>query len=170
MGGISGILGREEVSDRLLEGLRRLEYRGYDSAGLCTVIDGRLERRRAEGKLDNLARELSQEPLPGIVGIAHTRWATHGAHPRDNAHPHATDEVAVVPNGTITTFRPLREELVAEGRTFASQTDTEVVAHLVSREIERGAHPKDAVAAALQRIHGAFALADRKSTRLNSSH
>src|SRR3546814_15011234 len=95
MCGIIGILGREEVSDRLLEGLRRLEYRGYDSAGLCTVIDGRLERRRAEGKLDNLARELSQEPLPGIVGIAHTRWATHGAPTRDHAHPHATDEVAV---------------------------------------------------------------------------
>src|SRR3546814_724268 len=159
MCGIIGILGREEVSDRLREGRMRLEYLGYDSAGLCTVIDGRVERRRAEGKLDKLARELSQEPRPGIVGIAHTRWATHGAPTRDNAHPHATDEVAVVHNGIIENFRPLREELVAEGRTFASQTDTEVVAHLVSREIERGAHPKDAVAAALKRIHGAFALA-----------
>ncbi|PWG01376.1 glutamine--fructose-6-phosphate transaminase (isomerizing) [Sphingosinicella humi] len=159
MCGIIGILGREEVSDRLLQGLRRLEYRGYDSAGLCTVIDGRLERRRAEGKLDNLARELDAEPLPGVVGIAHTRWATHGAPTRDNAHPHATGEVAVVHNGIIENFRPLREELIAEGRSFASQTDTEVVAHLVSREIERGADPKEAVSTALKRIHGAFALA-----------
>ena len=147
MCGIIGIVGREEVSDRLLAGLRRLEYRGYDSAGLCTIVDGRLERRRAEGKLDNLARELAADPLPGTVGIAHTRWATHGAPTRDNAHPHATDEVALVHNGIIENFRPLREELIAEGRVFASQTDTEVVAHLVSREIERGAHPKDAVAA-----------------------
>src|SRR3546814_14860686 len=105
MCGIIGILGREEVSDRLLEGLRRLEYRGYDSAGLCTVIDGRLERRSAEGKLDNLARELSQEPLPGIVGIAHTRWALHGPLPRDNAHPHHPDNVAVIHNGTNPHFR-----------------------------------------------------------------
>ena len=159
MCGIIGIVGREEVSDRLLAGLRRLEYRGYDSAGLCTIVDGRLERRRAEGKLDNLARELAADPLPGTVGIAHTRWATHGAPTRDNAHPHATDEVALVHNGIIENFRPLREELIAEGRVFASQTDTEVVAHLVSREIERGAHPKDAVAATLKRLHGAFALA-----------
>ncbi len=159
MCGIIGILGREEVSDRLLQGLRRLEYRGYDSAGLCTVIDGRLERRRAEGKLDNLARELVDDPLPGHVGIAHTRWATHGAPTRDNAHPHATQEVALVHNGIIENFRPLREELIADGRRFASQTDTEVVAHLISREVERGAHPKDAVAATLKRLHGAFSLA-----------
>ncbi|WP_106639718.1 glutamine--fructose-6-phosphate transaminase (isomerizing) [Allosphingosinicella vermicomposti] len=159
MCGIIGILGREEVSDRLVQGLRRLEYRGYDSAGLCTIVDGKLERRRAEGKLDNLARELDASPLPGTVGIAHTRWATHGAPTRDNAHPHATDEVALVHNGIIENFRPLREELIAEGRTFTSQTDTEVVAHLVSREVERGSSPKDAVAAVLKRLHGAFSLA-----------
>jgi len=142
-----------------MEGLRRLEYRGYDSAGLCTIVGGGLERRRAEGKLDNLARELAAHPLPGEVGIAHTRWATHGAPTRDNAHPHATEEVALVHNGIIENFRPLREELLAEGRVFSSQTDTEVVAHLISREIEAGAHPRDAVSRTLKRLHGAFALA-----------
>ena len=159
MCGIIGIVGRGDVAGRLLDGLKRLEYRGYDSAGLCTIVDGRLERRRAEGKLDNLARELATDPLPGEVGIAHTRWATHGAPTRDNAHPHATDEVALVHNGIIENFRPLREELVAEGRRFSSQTDTEVVAHLVSRAIEQGATPKDAVSATLKRLHGAFSLA-----------
>ena len=159
MCGIIGIVGREQVSARLIEGLRRLEYRGYDSAGLCTIVDGHLERRRAEGKLDNLAREVAADPLPGVVGIAHTRWATHGAPTRDNAHPHATEEVALVHNGIIENFRPLREELIADGRSFSSQTDTEVVAHLISREIENGASPKDAVAKSLKRLHGAFSLA-----------
>jgi glucosamine--fructose-6-phosphate aminotransferase (isomerizing) len=159
MCGIIGIVGKEEVSGRLLEGLRRLEYRGYDSAGLCTIVDERLERRRAEGKLDNLARELAADPLPGTVGIAHTRWATHGAPTRDNAHPHATAEVALVHNGIIENFRPLREELVADGRVFTSQTDTEVVAHLISREIEQGAQPHEAVSRTLKRLHGAFSLA-----------
>ncbi len=159
MCGIIGIVGKSEVSGRLLEGLRRLEYRGYDSAGLCTIIDSKLERRRAEGKLDNLARELSDQPLPGEVGIAHTRWATHGAPTRDNAHPHATAEVALVHNGIIENFRPLREELIADGREFSSQTDTEVVAHLISREIENGAEPHEAVSRTLKRIHGAFSLA-----------
>jgi glucosamine--fructose-6-phosphate aminotransferase (isomerizing) len=159
MCGIIGIVGKEEVSGRLLEGLRRLEYRGYDSAGLCTIVDERLERRRAEGKLDNLARELAADPLPGTVGIAHTRWATHGAPTRDNAHPHATEEVALVHNGIIENFRPLREELVADGRVFTSQTDTEVVAHLISREIEQGAQPHEAVSRTLKRLHGAFSLA-----------
>jgi glucosamine--fructose-6-phosphate aminotransferase (isomerizing) len=159
MCGIIGIVGKEEVSGRLIEGLRRLEYRGYDSAGLCTIVDERLERRRAEGKLDNLARVLAAEPLPGTVGIAHTRWATHGAPTRDNAHPHATGEVALVHNGIIENFRPLREELVADGRVFTSQTDTEVVAHLISREIEGGAQPHEAVSRTLKRLHGAFALA-----------
>ena len=159
MCGIIGILGRAEVSGRLIEGLRRLEYRGYDSAGLCTIVGGQLERRRAEGKLDNLAREVSADPLPGQVGIAHTRWATHGAPTRDNAHPHATQEVALVHNGIIENFRPLRDELIAEGREFSSQTDSEVVAHLISREIEGGATPKDAVSRTLKRIHGAFSLA-----------
>jgi glucosamine--fructose-6-phosphate aminotransferase (isomerizing) len=159
MCGIIGIVGKAEVADRLIEGLRRLEYRGYDSAGLCTIVDGRLERRRAEGKLDNLAREVAGDPLPGDVGIAHTRWATHGAPTRDNAHPHATEEVALVHNGIIENFRPLRDEMLAQGRVFTSQTDTEVVAHLISREIEGGAEPHEAVSRSLKRIHGAFSLA-----------
>ncbi len=115
MCGIIGIVGREEVTPRLMDGLRRLEYRGYDCAGICTIVDGHLERRRAEGKLDNLARVIAEHPLPGTTGIAHTRWATHGAPTRDNAHPHATEEVAVVHNGIIENFRPLRDELIAEG-------------------------------------------------------
>ena len=159
MCGIIGIVGKGDVAGRLIDGLRRLEYRGYDSAGLCTIVDGKLERRRAEGKLDNLVRELADDPLPGAVGIAHTRWATHGAPTRDNAHPHATGEVALVHNGIIENFRPLREELIAEGRQFESQTDTEVVAHLISREIENGAEPHEAVSRSLKRIHGAFSLA-----------
>jgi len=159
MCGIIGIVGREEVTPRLMDGLRRLEYRGYDSAGLCTIVDGRLERRRAEGKLDNLARVLVEDPLPGTTGIAHTRWATHGAPTTGNAHPHATEEVALVHNGIIENFRPLREELLAEGRRFESETDTEVVAHLVTRELERGATPEEAVSRTLKRIHGAFSLA-----------
>ncbi len=159
MCGIIGIIGRGEVSSRLLEGLRRLEYRGYDSAGLCTIVDGKLERRRAQGKLDNLARVVEAEPLPGTVGIAHTRWATHGAPTVDNAHPHATPEVAIVHNGIIENFRTLREELEAQGRVFTSQTDSEVVAHLVSREIEAGCEPPEAVRRALKQLHGAFSLA-----------
>src|SRR6476661_8440874 len=159
MCGIIGIVGRAEVTPRLMDGLRRLEYRGYDSAGLCTIVDGRLERRRAEGKLDNLARVVAEHPLPGTTGIAHTRWATHGAPTRDNAHPHATEEVAIVHNGIIENFRPLRDELIAEGRKFESETDTEVVAHLVTRELERGASPQEAVSRTLKRIHGAFSLA-----------
>src|SRR3569833_941351 len=156
---IIGIVGREEVTPRLMDGLRRLEYRGYDSAGLCTIVDGRLERRRAEGKLDNLARVVAEHPLPGTTVIAHTRWATHGAPTTDNAHPHATEEVAIVHSGIIENFRPLREELIAEGRKFESETDTEVVAHLVTRELEKGATPEEAVARTLKRIHGAFSLA-----------
>jgi glucosamine--fructose-6-phosphate aminotransferase (isomerizing) len=159
MCGIIGILGKEEVSERLVAGLRRLEYRGYDSAGICTIHDGRLGRRRAEGKLDNLAKKLAAEPLPGMVGIAHTRWATHGAPTEDNAHPHATAEVAIVHNGIIENFKPLRDELAAQGRSFASQTDSEVVAHLISAEIEAGTAPVEAVAKSLKRLRGAFALA-----------
>ena len=159
MCGIIGIVGREEVTDRLLAGLRRLEYRGYDSAGIATDHDGRIDRRRAPGKLDNLARVLAESPLPGTIGIAHTRWATHGAPTEDNAHPHATEEVAVVHNGIIENFKPLREELQARGRVFKSQTDTEVVAHLISEQVEQGADPETAVAAVLKRLHGAFALA-----------
>jgi glucosamine--fructose-6-phosphate aminotransferase (isomerizing) len=158
MCGIIGILGRSEVADRLLQGLRRLEYRGYDSAGICTIVDGRLERRRAEGKLDNLARELVERPLAGTVGIAHTRWATHGAPTLGNAHPHIVDGVALVHNGIIENFRPLREEMLAEGRTFESETDSEVVAHLIDHQLKQGKDPREAVAAVLPRLHGAFAI------------
>ncbi len=159
MCGIIGILSTEDVSDRLLDGLKRLEYRGYDSAGIATLVDGKLERRRAEGKLQNLARVLREEPLAGTLGIAHTRWATHGAPTVDNAHPHATEEVALVHNGIIENFKPLREELLAQGRVLHSQTDSEVVAHLISREVEAGASPEVATAKVLKRLHGAFALA-----------
>jgi len=159
MCGIIGIVGRADVADRLLDGLKRLEYRGYDSAGVATVHGGAIERRRAEGKLVNLARELVAHPLPGTTGIAHTRWATHGAPTTSNAHPHATDEVALVHNGIIENFKPLREELIARGRKFTSETDTEVVAHLISEQVEAGMAPADAVKAVLPRLHGAFALA-----------
>jgi glucosamine--fructose-6-phosphate aminotransferase (isomerizing) len=158
MCGIIGIVGKSEVSARLMDGLRRLEYRGYDSAGLCTVVDGALERRRAEGKLDNLARVLADDPLPGEVGIAHTRWATHGAPTVGNAHPHIVDGVALVHNGIIENFRSLREEMQAEGRVFLSETDSEVVAHLVDHQLKQGKAPRDAVAAVLPRLHGAFAI------------
>jgi len=159
MCGIVGIVGREAVAQRLFDGLKRLEYRGYDSAGICTVQGHEFERRRAEGKLENLARELAAEPLHGDVGIAHTRWATHGAPTVGNAHPHIAGPVALVHNGIIENFKPLRDELIADGREFLSETDSEVVAHLIAREIERGQSPKDAVATVLPRLHGAFAIA-----------
>ena len=159
MCGIIGIVGKDHVADRLVEGLRRMEYRGYDSAGLCTIDDGQLVRRRAEGKLNNLVAELARNPAPGTIGIAHTRWATHGAPTTSNAHPHATGEVALVHNGIIENFRALREELIARGRKFESETDTEVVAHLVSEQIEAGLSPTDAVKVVLPRLRGAFALA-----------
>ena len=159
MCGIIGIVGKQEVADRLVEGLRRMEYRGYDSAGVCTVLDGQLIRRRAEGKLNNLVKELAGNPAPGKVGIAHTRWATHGAPTTSNAHPHATGEVALVHNGIIENFKQLRDALIARGRVFESETDTEVVAHLVSEEVEAGKSPEDAVKAVLPKLRGAFALA-----------
>ena len=159
MCGIIGIVGKQEVADRLVEGLRRMEYRGYDSAGVCTVLDGQLIRRRAEGKLNNLVKELAGNPAPGLVGIAHTRWATHGAPTTNNAHPHATGEIALVHNGIIENFKQLRDALIARGRTFESETDTEVVAHLVSEEVEAGKSPVDAVKAVLPQLRGAFALA-----------
>ncbi len=159
MCGIIGIVGRGPVAGRLVEGLRRMEYRGYDSAGLCTLHEGGLVRRRAQGKLANLVEELAGNPAPGEAGIAHTRWATHGAPTTSNAHPHATGELALVHNGIIENFRPLREELIARGRLFESETDTEVVAHLVSELIEAGRSPQEAVAAVLPRLRGAFALA-----------
>ena len=159
MCGIIGIVSGSPVADRLVDGLRRMEYRGYDSAGVCTIHDGDLVRRRAEGKLANLVEELSRHPAPGEIGIAHTRWATHGAPNEKNAHPHATEHLAVVHNGIIENYKELRAELRGEGRTLESDTDTEVVAHLLSREVENGASPQDAVKTVLPRLRGAFALA-----------
>ena len=159
MCGIVGIVGKQDVAQRLYDGLKRLEYRGYDSAGICTIDGGQLVRRRAEGKLDNLARELKADPLPGLTGIAHTRWATHGAPTVGNAHPHIVGPVALVHNGIIENFKPLRDELIADGRKFLSETDSEVVAHLVAREVEGGKSPTEAVAKVLPRLHGAFAIA-----------
>ena len=159
MCGIIGIIGHEEVADRLVDGLRRMEYRGYDSAGVCTVHDGELIRRRAPGKLINLVRELAVNPAPGTLGIAHTRWATHGAPTANNAHPHATEVLALVHNGIIENFRALKEQLTAKGRVFESDTDTEVVAHLLSEAVESGATPEEAVKITLPQLRGAFALA-----------
>ena len=159
MCGIIGIVGKEDVAERLVDGLRRMEYRGYDSAGVCTLSGGELIRRRAPGKLSNLVLELARHPAPGTTGIAHTRWATHGAPTAANAHPHATEHLALVHNGIIENFRPLREALTARGRVFESDTDTEVVAHLVSEQIEDGKSPAEAVQAVLPQLRGAFALA-----------
>src|SRR5256884_978166 len=159
MCGIVGILGREPVAGLLVDALKRLEYRGYDSAGVATLESGQLVRRRAEGKLRNLEARLTREPLAGTTGIGHTRWATHGRPTESNAHPHATERLAVVHNGIIENFRELREELEKTGAKFGSDTDTEVVAHLVTREMKNGRAPADAVAAALPRLRGAFALA-----------
>jgi glutamine---fructose-6-phosphate transaminase (isomerizing) len=159
MCGIVGILARRDVVDDLVDGLKRMEYRGYDSAGVCTVHEGQLVRRRAEGKLRNLAEVLVRDPAPGHVGIAHTRWATHGAPTTANAHPHATGEVALVHNGIIENFKSLRDALMQRGRVFESETDTEVVAHLVSERVEAGDSPEEAVKAVLPQLRGAFALA-----------
>src|SRR6195256_56231 len=159
MCGIVGIIGREPVAGALVDALKRLEYRGYDSAGVATLEGGELARRRAEGKLRNLEARLAKEPLEGTIGIGHTRWATHGRPTESNAHPHATDHLAVVHNGIIENFRELREELEKEGAAFGSETDTEVVAHLVTQELSKGHSPAGAVAAARPRLRGAFALA-----------
>jgi len=159
MCGIVGIVGREPVAGHMVEALKRLEYRGYDSAGVATLENGHLARRRAEGKLRNLEKRLAGEPLSGTIGIGHTRWATHGKPNEINAHPHAAERVAVVHNGIIENFAELRRELEAGGAKFVTDTDTEVVAHLVSSELKKGRKPADAVAAALPRLKGAFALA-----------
>ena len=159
MCGIVGILGRAPVAEQLVDSLKRLEYRGYDSAGVATLEGGHLERRRAEGKLKNLETRLRAEPLAGHSGIGHTRWATHGKPTESNAHPHATENVAVVHNGIIENFRELRRELEKQGAKFASETDTEVVAHLVNSYLLQGVSPQDAVKASLPRLRGAFALA-----------
>ncbi len=158
MCGIVGIVGREQVADRLIEGLRRLEYRGYDSAGIATISKGAILRRRAEGKLDNLAKRIRNDKPDGIIGIGHTRWATHGVPNEINAHPHATDKVALVHNGIIENYRELKAELEAKGRKLASETDTEVAAHLISQYLDEGLSPADATAKALKRFDGAFAL------------
>jgi glutamine---fructose-6-phosphate transaminase (isomerizing) len=159
MCGIVGILGREPVAGSLVDALKRLEYRGYDSAGVATLEEGQLACRRAEGKLRNLEARLASEPLSGTIGIGHTRWATHGRPTETNAHPHATDRLAVVHNGIIENFRELREELEKKGAKFGSETDTEVVAHLVTEEMKNGRSPAEAVGVALPRLRGAFALA-----------
>ncbi len=159
MCGIIGIIGKKQVAPLLLDGLKRLEYRGYDSAGIATVVNGAIDRRRAEGKLVNLASLLKREPMEGRIGIGHTRWATHGVPSEANAHPHASDRVAVVHNGIIENFQELREELRELGHDFASETDTEVVVHLLSEYLGRQMTPQEAMAKALKRLQGAFALA-----------
>jgi glutamine---fructose-6-phosphate transaminase (isomerizing) len=159
MCGIIGILGRGPVAEQLVDSLKRLEYRGYDSAGVATIEGDEIDRRRAEGKLKNLETRLREDPLTGFTGIGHTRWATHGKPNESNAHPHATENVAVVHNGIIENFRELREQLQKQGAKFASETDTEVVAHLVNSYLLKGASPQEAVKASLPQLRGAFALA-----------
>jgi glutamine---fructose-6-phosphate transaminase (isomerizing) len=158
MCGIVGILGKKAVAGDIVEALRRLEYRGYDSAGVATIEAGELVRRRAEGKLRNLEARLHNQPLQGHTGIGHTRWATHGKPVERNAHPHMSAKVSVVHNGIIENFRELRDELTADGYKFETETDTETVVHLLTRELGRGLKPIDAVANTLPRLHGAFAL------------
>lgn len=159
MCGIVGILGKEPVADQLLEALQRLEYRGYDSAGIATVENGHIDRRRAQGKLRNLQDRLASEPLSGHTGIGHTRWATHGAPTETNAHPHVAGPVSLVHNGIIENYAELRKELETGGARFETETDTEVVAHLIERELATGKTPEDAVSSVLKRLEGAFALA-----------
>ncbi len=159
MCGIIGIISEDHAADRLLEGLKRLEYRGYDSAGIATLVDGEIGRRRAKGKLMHLEDRLNENPLDGTIGIGHTRWATHGAATEDNAHPHATEKVAVVHNGIIENYAELKEELAKNQCRFETDTDTEVVAHLITHYMKQGKSPQDATNAALDRLEGAFALA-----------
>ena len=159
MCGIVGVVGNGPAAPLLLDGLRRLEYRGYDSAGIATLVNGHIERRRAEGKLANLAEALINQPLPGVTGIGHTRWATHGAPTESNAHPHGTDRVAVVHNGIIENHAELRAELEAAGQTFSTETDTETVAQLLDLLLKQGASPIEAAKTAFARLEGAYALA-----------
>ena len=159
MCGIVGILGHGDVAGQIIDSLRRLEYRGYDSAGIATLEQGRLDRRRAQGKLNNLNEILVQSPLRGQIGIGHTRWATHGAATTRNAHPHVSGPVAVVHNGIIENFRELRAELAKEGVEFVTDTDTETIAHLLALELKKGLSPRLAMQEVLARLHGAYALA-----------
>ncbi len=159
MCGIIGVLSNSSVSKRLINGLRRLEYRGYDSAGIATINNGQIERRRAEGKIKFLAQKIINLPLEGNIGIGHTRWATHGVPNEENAHPHATDKVAVVHNGIIENFKSLREELTSIGCKFESDTDSEAIVHLISHYLDKGLSPNESVAQTLKKLQGAFALA-----------
>jgi glucosamine--fructose-6-phosphate aminotransferase (isomerizing) len=159
MCGIVGIAGTEDAAPIILEALKRLEYRGYDSAGIATLVGGRIERRRSPGKLAKLGAVLQAQPLPGHTGIGHTRWATHGAPTEANAHPHATARVAIVHNGIIENFRELREELAGRGHKFESQTDSEVAAHLITDNLDQGMTPEEAAKAAVRRLTGAYSIA-----------
>src|ERR1700744_623763 len=159
MCGIVGVIGPRPAAPLILEALRRLEYRGYDSAGIATLVNGHIERRRAEGKLGNLVATLDRSPLSGTTGIGHTRWATHGAPTENNAHPHGTARVSVVHNGIIENHAELRAELEAAGQEFSTETDTETVAQLVDLHLQRGMPPVEAAGAALRRLEGAYALA-----------
>jgi len=153
------MIGKGPVAASIMEALKRLEYRGYDSAGIASLENGRLTRRRASGKLKNLELRLAAEPLDGHIGIGHTRWATHGRPSETNAHPHISANVGVVHNGIIENFRELRGELQAKGHEFSTETDTEVIAYLVSEAMRGGVGPVEAVASSLPRLKGAFALA-----------
>jgi glucosamine--fructose-6-phosphate aminotransferase (isomerizing) len=159
MCGIVGIAGKDDASGEILDALKRLEYRGYDSAGIATLVNGHIERRRAPGKLLQLGKVLATHPLPGRTGIGHTRWATHGAPTEGNAHPHASARVALVHNGIIENFRELRDELLAKGHKFSSETDTEVAVHLVTDYLDQGLDPTRAAMKAVRRLKGAYALA-----------
>src|SRR5690606_15843770 len=159
MCGIIGVLGKKDVVPSLIGGLKRLEYRGYDSAGIATLTESGLDRRRAEGKLENLEKVLQSSSLSGLVGIGHTRWATHGVPNEVNAHPHMTGRIALVHNGIIENYRELAEELTKKGYSFESETDTEIAAQLISSYIDEGLSPEEAMKASLKRLHGAFSLA-----------
>ena len=158
MCGIIGVVGKNKAEALLLEGLRRLEYRGYDSSGIATLVNQKIDKRRASGKISNLSKLLKENPLAGSIGIAHTRWATHGAPNENNAHPHANEKVAIVHNGIIENYIELREKLIAKGHNFYTETDSEVVVHLISEYIDEGLDSILAVRKALKKLDGAFAL------------
>ena len=158
MCGIIGVVGKNKAESLLLEGLKRLEYRGYDSAGIATLVDEKIDKRRASGKISNLSKLLKKNPLSGSIGIAHTRWATHGAPNENNAHPHANDKVAIVHNGIIENYIDIREELISKGHKFYTETDSEVIVHLISNYIQNGMDNISAVRESIKRLDGAFAL------------